>query len=179
MRRPLVAALALTALCACQSSGVEIPQGYEALKPCKYGRTIEVEDLADVGKPGCNMAGTTIRFSDGSCHEVKSVGGNNSWSYLMAGDEGSTIPKQFGMVNWGVPGVAVSEFDKQERLRRIWATSKDAYNLQREGDGEPVMTEEWEKVQRKAHLEPNSVWTCPTSDERQPLHVGRTSAQIS
>lgn len=137
MKRAL-SALAVSALigplagCA-GTDGVLIPSGAELLKPCKFGRTIEVEDLAEIGEPGCDMAGATIRFADGSTGEVGSVGAAKSWSYSVEG-EGDVIPNHFTMVNWGVPGVAVAEFDTRERLKRIWASSEEASDLQRELD---------------------------------------------
>lgn len=77
------------------------------------------------------MAGTTVLFPNGQAASVGAVGTTRSWSY-SARDGDATIPNHFTMVNWGVPGIAVAEYDRAERLRTIWATSREASHLQRQ-----------------------------------------------
>jgi hypothetical protein len=129
-RAAIAAPLLLCVVAACQSSGVDVPPGWDDLKPCSYSHPIAVEDLADIGKPGCNMAGTTVTFPDGRTAKVGSVGVTDSWGYLVTGEAG-TIPKHFTMVNWGVPGVAVSGYNTHGKVTKVWAMSKDAAALQR------------------------------------------------
>lgn len=132
-RSGLVAAAVVAMTAACQSAGVEIPPGWENLKPCTYKRTIPVDDLADIGRPGCNMAGTEIGFPDGHSAEVGSVGATKSWGDFTTAD-GANAPHHFTMVNWGLPGTAVAKYNDDNRLVMIWATSEDAADLLRSLD---------------------------------------------
>jgi hypothetical protein len=129
----LIAAAVVAMVAACHSTGVEIPPGWQNLKPCTYKRTIPVSHLADIGKPRCNMAGTAVELPDGQSAEVGSVGATNSWGYLTKTDD-AKVRHHFTIVNWGVPGTAVAEYDERGRLHTIWASSKDAADLLRSLD---------------------------------------------
>jgi|EndMetStandDraft_3_1072993.scaffolds.fasta_scaffold439665_2 hypothetical protein len=115
-------------LTGCQSAGVTVPPGGQDLKPCAFARVIAVEDLEKIGKPGCDMAGTTIRFPDGTNGMVGSIGANKSWSYSASPGD-AEIPTHFTMVNWGVPGVAVAEHNRGGWMNTIWANSTEASDL--------------------------------------------------
>jgi hypothetical protein len=120
--------VAVALLAACRSTGVTVPPPRQSLEPCRFARVIAVEDLKELGKPGCNMAGTTIRFPDGTNAKVGSIGANKSWSYA-ASDGDATIPAHFTMVNWGAPGIAVAEYGRNKGIEEIWATSTKASDL--------------------------------------------------
>ena len=76
------------------------------------------------------MAGTTVRFSDGSTGTVGGVGAIKSWSYFAVPGE-AEIPNHFTMVNWGVSGVVVEEYTRSGRLKEVWATTSEVKQLQR------------------------------------------------
>jgi len=122
----VVAAAALTG---CSGDGVVIPKGWQSLKKCNYARTIPLEELATIGQPGCNMAGTKIHFTDGSTYKVGSVGATDAWSYFAKPGDAELLSDHFEMVNWGVPGVAIAEFERDGSLRKIWATTEEAAEL--------------------------------------------------
>lgn len=167
MRCLLMVVLASALLAGCSDysgqTSATVPPGWESLKPCNYGRTISVEEFSKIGRPGCNMKGTTIRFSNGGCYQLVSDG-YSSWGFPSSG--GGDHADQFSMSNWGVPGVAVSEFDRKDRLRKIWATSKQAYNLQSELDGKPWKTAEWQQRSESLKSEGADIWRCDPSGQK-------------
>lgn len=120
--------VAAALLAACHSAGVTVPPTRQSLEPCKLARVIAVEDLKELGKPGCDMAGTTIRFPDGTDAKVGPIGATKSWSYAASPGDGE-IPTHFTMVNWGEPGIAVADRAKEGWLRVIWANSTRASDL--------------------------------------------------
>src|SRR4051812_34130622 len=90
-----MAATALSLLLAgCQSTGVTVPPGGQDLERCDFARVVDVEDLKEMGRPGCDMAGTTIRFPDGATAAVGSIGATNSSSYDAAPGD-AEIPIHF------------------------------------------------------------------------------------
>ena len=113
---------------ACQSTGVTVPPGFQDLEPCEFTKVIAVQDLRELGKPGCDMAGATIRFPDGATVKVGAVGGTSSWSYAAKPGE-AEIPTHYTMVNWGTPGIAVVELNRGGWMETIWANSTKASDL--------------------------------------------------
>lgn len=70
----------------------------------------------------CNAEGVTIRLPDDwDVVQVQSIGTTSGWSW-------SDRSGKFGMVNWGVEGVAVSFRDGDQR--QIWGTSEAARQRQ-------------------------------------------------
>ena len=122
------ALLVVGLLTGCQSTGVDVPHGWQKLELCTSARPVAVEDLRKMGAPGCNMAGTSVEFPDGSTQKVGSVGANKGWSYEASPGE-ATIPLHFTMVNWGVPGIAVAEHSREGGIHTIWANSTKASDL--------------------------------------------------
>jgi hypothetical protein len=66
---------------------------------------------------------------------VGGVGATKSWSYAAVPGE-TEIPKHFTMVNWGVSGVVVEEYDRRGRLTKVWATTPEVSELQRSRNAE-------------------------------------------
>lgn len=114
------------ALCACAGpTGVTIPPGSDQLKQCEP-KALDVETLSSLGEPGCDLVGSTVRLPDGTALQIDEVG--VVASHESPRDAGTT---ETLVVNWGVPGVAVSEID-ENRLITQWASSTDAAELQRQ-----------------------------------------------
>jgi len=119
-----VAATMLLAGCG-GGQGVTVPPGAEQLKPCPH-REIDVTDLGTVGKPGCDLAGSTLLFPDGKTVTIKEVGATFSEG---TGTGAELI--EYSAVNWGVPGVAAT-FEEPGKPLRVWYTSSEAGILQAE-----------------------------------------------
>ena len=122
---PLVAATALLSSCAAEGGrGVPVPTGAELLDQCAP-ETLRVEDLASRGEPGCDLIGSSVYIQDGPTLEIRGVGGASSYQ------DSSTGSVEYLMVNWGVPGIAVSVVE-EGRLIDLWASSASAEKLQRQ-----------------------------------------------
>lgn len=129
--RLLTAALTLAATavllsgCLVQGGqGVTVPPGSELLEQCTP-ELFSVEDLASRGEPGCDLIGSSVRIPDGPIFEVREVGA--AFSHQSSAT-GSVI---FQILNWGVPGIAVSAVDGGQ-LIDLWASSSKAEELQRQ-----------------------------------------------
>lgn len=122
----VAAAGSLVALVGCGGGGadVSVPLGFEDLDQCPP-RSIAVEDLPEIGEPGCDLVGSSLTFPDGVSLPIYAVGEVFSSSHPSAGDHEHLI------VNWGVPGVGAFTKDGDELLE-LWATSDQAEHLQRE-----------------------------------------------
>lgn len=130
----LAAIVGATSLTGCRPQGVDIPKGSENLQPCPQ-REIRVEDLPQIGKPGCDLAFSTVEFEGeyfdyaaggggGASVEIGPVGHISSPMKVVDGKTREVI-----VVNWGVPGVGVASIE-DGKLRAIWATSPEAEELQ-------------------------------------------------
>ena len=96
------------------------------MKPCVVA-TIDVDDLASDGAPGCDLQGSSLRFSDGVDVGISDVGSVSSTT-VGAPDEQT----EYVMVNWGLPGVGAAMIDADNRLVEVWASSPEALALQHE-----------------------------------------------
>lgn len=127
----LLAAGALSlALTGCQGEprGVVIPPGAESLSPCGVAQ-VAIDELADLGDPGCDLAGASLTFSAGVVDwripsapplVVPAVG-----AVFTHGDaEGHELL----VVNCGVPGVGVAALDSRGVVE-IWASTDTAREL--------------------------------------------------
>lgn len=110
--------------CSGGGAGVSVPLGSGELEQCPP-RSIAVEDLRQIGEPGCDLVGSSLIFPDGTSLPIYSVGEVFSSASPSAGDHEHLI------VNWGVPGVGAFTKDSDELLD-LWATSEKAEQLQRE-----------------------------------------------
>lgn len=113
---------AAVALCltGCQARGVLIPPGADELLPCKTAE-IPIEDLDNIGVPGCDLVGSSLTFTDGpSAMMIPPVGATFS--------QGDGSGREFRIVNWGVPGVGVAAVEA-DRLIDLWASGPEARNL--------------------------------------------------
>lgn len=118
--------ISIGVLSACgNTSGVNIPLGSDQLEQCSP-ITIDVGDLSSIGEPECDLVGSTVLLPNGTPLEIDEVG--VVASYQSPQDDGHT---EHLIVNWGIPGIAVSAIEAQ-RLMDQWATSPDAAELQRQ-----------------------------------------------
>ncbi len=116
--------LLLVVGCSASGAGVSVPPGFDDLDQCPP-RSIAVDDLREIGEPGCNLIGSSLVFPDGVSLPVSAVGEVFSSRNSSAGDHEHLI------VNWGIPGVAAVTSDGGELLD-LWASSDEAEQLQRE-----------------------------------------------
>jgi hypothetical protein len=115
----------LSAVAGCAGGrGVNVPLGSEELDQCPP-RSIAVEDLHEIGEPGCNLVGSSLIFPDGQTLSIYGVGETFSSSYSGAGEHDNVV------VNWGIPGVGAYT-QLGDELVDLWATSDEAERLQRE-----------------------------------------------
>lgn len=121
--------------CQAQSGGVTIPSGSEDLPPCPVQR-IPVEELSALGKPGCDLAGTSLVFeNEAAGFAVGPPSTDSSGPTLTVPAAGAVFSQGNGegrellVINWGVPGVGVAAIE-DERLLSIWASSDAALDLQ-------------------------------------------------
>lgn len=119
-----VGLLCVTAGCGDSGRGVSIPLGSEELDQC-LPRSIAVEDLREIGEPGCDLVGSSLIFPDGQSLQIYGVGEAFSSSYSGAGEHDHLI------VNWGIPGVGAFTRLGNDLLG-LWATSEEAERLQHE-----------------------------------------------
>ncbi|MEU1970957.1 hypothetical protein ABZ477_04840 [Microbacterium sp. NPDC019599] len=110
--------------CSGGGAGVSVPQGFDDLDQCPP-RSIPVEDLREIGEPGCDLVGSSLTFPDGVSLPIYAVGEVFSSADSSAGNREHLI------VNWGTPGVGALTKDGDELLD-LWATSDKAEHLQRE-----------------------------------------------
>jgi len=122
---PLVAVTGLLSSCVAKGGqGVMVPTGAELLEQCAP-KILSVEDLRSRGEPGCNLLGSSVYLPDGPTLEVREVGA------AFSHQSSSTGSVEFQILNWGVPGIAVSTVD-EGRLIDLWASSVFAEELQRQ-----------------------------------------------
>lgn len=122
---PLVAVTGLLSSCvATGGQGVTVPTGAELLERCAP-ELLSVEDLASRGEPGCNLIGSSVYIPDGPTLEVRKVGA------AFSHQSSSTGSVEYQILNWGVPGIAVSTVDEGQ-LVDLWASSITAEELQRQ-----------------------------------------------
>lgn len=133
----LVVLVGTVSLAGCRPSGVDLdPKSFD-LEPCPQ-REIRVEDLPDIGQPGCDLALSTIVFEgdyfdyslrwgaegDRSTEEIPSIG------TVTAPQTGQGDKKrELLIVNWGIPGAGVASIEGG-KPRAVWATSPEAEELQ-------------------------------------------------
>ncbi|WP_144276328.1 hypothetical protein [Demequina sp. NBRC 110053] len=125
VRAPLLGValvVAVLSLGACGSEGVAVPPGSDALQSCDIQR-IDVVDLAVMGKPGCDLEGSSLIFPDGSTVEIEAVGISSGFS------TSSVEGVEFYYGNWGLPGVSASVVENG-RLVDLWASTAEAYELE-------------------------------------------------
>ncbi|WP_298942420.1 hypothetical protein [uncultured Microbacterium sp.] len=133
----LVVMVGAASLTGCRPQGVDIPKGWENLQPCPQ-REIRVEDLPQIGKPGCDLAFSTVVFEGDYADYAFAWEAGGGWpvveiisvGYVTAPTkvvDGKT--REVLVVNWGVPGVGVASIE-DGKLRAIWATSPEAEDLQ-------------------------------------------------
>ncbi|WP_460802789.1 hypothetical protein [Microbacterium sp. GXF6406] len=122
---PVVAMAGVLSACIAKGGqGVTVPAGAELLEQCAP-ELLNVEDLASIGEPGCNLIGSSVYIPDGPTLEVREVGAAFSHQSSVNGSV------EYQILNWGVPGIAVSTVD-EGRLIDLWASSAMAEELQRE-----------------------------------------------
>ena len=99
---------------------------------------IPIGDLAAMGKPGCDLAGTSLTFADETlAFAVGPPTADGSAPTLTVPSVGAVFSQGDGdgrellVVNWGVPGVGVAAIEDR-RLLAIWASSDSALDLQRQ-----------------------------------------------
>lgn len=115
-----VAAVLAFCLAGCQPKGVEIPPGAEHLSPCGITE-IPIEDLDGASAPECNLAGSSLAFSDGTpTIMIPTVG--------AAFSQGDGNGREFRIVNWGASGVHVAAIE-DDRLVSLWVSSPEAQDL--------------------------------------------------
>lgn len=119
---PLVPVALLAVACG-SGAGVSIPPGADELEPCSFG-PIKVDELPDIGVPGCDLVGASIVLPDATMLTVPAVG------EVFAQQQGDDS-LECHIVNWGVPGVGVTAV-KDGELVALWASSDEAGRLQRE-----------------------------------------------
>jgi len=122
----IAAATWLCTACTVGGVGVDVPAGADDLAPCAAA-TVAVDDLGTGPEPGCDLEGSSVRFSEAVVLSIPAVGvvevhegvdGSNGLSYYL--------------VNWGVPGVGVATIDANDRAVGIWGSSAQAIELQRQ-----------------------------------------------
>lgn len=122
---PVVLLGTVLAVSACAPArGVSIPPGAADLDRC-LGRTILVDDLASVGEPGCDLAGSVVWTESGIRVVVQPVG------ITFSSSLGSNPDFTLTVVNWGVPGVSATLSERGEVVQ-TWATSETAADLEAE-----------------------------------------------
>lgn len=122
---PVVAMAGLLSACVPMGGhGVTIPTGAELLERCAP-ELLNVEDLASRGEPGCDLIGSSVYIPEGPTLEVREVGA------VISHQSTSTGSVEYQILNWGVPGIAVSTVD-EGRLIDLWASSETAEELQRQ-----------------------------------------------
>lgn len=105
----------------CSRGGVSVPPGADDLQPCPVD-TIDVTALAQMGEPGCNLAGSTLLFPTGEEYEIMEIG-------VAGGMSSSRMPThQLRAVNWGVPGVGA--VDITDGVVTVWGSTQWAVELQ-------------------------------------------------
>ena len=107
----------------CSSGGVSVPPGAGDLEPCPVA-TIDVTSLAQMGEPGCNLAGSTLRFPTGEEFELGEPGsGGGITSSRMRTHE-------VRAANWGIPGAGA--VDITDGVVTVWGSTQWAVELQLE-----------------------------------------------
>ncbi len=122
---PVVAMAGLLSACIAKGGqGVTVPAGADLLEQCAP-ELLSVEDLASRGEPGCDLVGSSVYIPDGPTLDVWQVG--TAFSHQSS----STGSVEYQILNWGIPGIAVSTVD-DGRLIDLWASSAEAEELQRQ-----------------------------------------------
>lgn len=119
----LLGAVSYLTSCSNGGNGVTIPPGYDQLDSCD-AQVFDVDDLVSVGEPGCDVAGSSLRFADGTVRPIFAVGSVSAYSHGIGSDE-----MEYLVVNWGVPGVGAAMV-KNGVLRDVWANGAEAHRLQ-------------------------------------------------
>lgn len=120
----MVVSIGMLSACVAADRGVTIPPGYDQLEQC-VPTTIDAEELSSLGEPGCDLVGSAVLLPDGTSLDINEVG-------VVSAFGGASEPAtEHILVNWGIPGVAVSVI-KAERLVDQWQTSPGAAELQRQ-----------------------------------------------
>ena len=105
----------------CSRGGVSVPPGADDLEPCPTA-TIDVTALAQMGQPGCNLAGSTLLFPTGEEYEIMEPG-------IAGGMSSARMPThQLRAVNWGIPGVGA--VDITDGVVTVWGSTQWAVELQ-------------------------------------------------
>lgn len=121
LRSVLVCTGVLPLAVGCVGAGVLIPDGYQELSQCETRRH-QAEELSELGKPQCDLEGSSVVFPDGSVVGIREVGSVVVENFdAMQGTE-------YLSVNWGLPGAAVAMI-QDGTVHGVWATSPEALEL--------------------------------------------------
>ncbi|MBS3182381.1 hypothetical protein [Leucobacter manosquensis] len=108
----------------CAPKGVDVPERFQDLPRCSLVK-IKIEDLAASGAPGCDLEGSEVIAPDGLVLGIGPVGDVTELSFSSSDN---SAERTFMIVNWGVPGVAVSATHEESQ---IWASTPEAEKLQK------------------------------------------------
>ena len=115
--------LSLTLSGCLQARGVVLPPGSEHLTPCPITQ-ISIDELSEIGEPGCDLTGSSVTFPDGSPQlTIASIG--------AAFSQGDGTGRETVITNWGIPGIGVAVIE-DHRLVHMWATGPAALDLQKQ-----------------------------------------------
>ena len=115
--------LSLTLSGCLQARGVVLPPGSEDLAPCPITQ-ISIDELSEVGEPGCDLTGSSVTFPDGSPQlTIASIG--------AAFSQGDGTGRETVITNCGIPGIGVAVIE-HHRLVHLWATGPAALDLQKQ-----------------------------------------------
>ncbi len=120
----LLISIGMLSACATTGTSVSIPMGSEELEQCPP-TIIDAEELSSLGEPGCNLVASTVLLPNGRSMEIGDVG--DSTVKERASEPGI----EYVVMNWGIPGVAVSVIEVDQVVSQ-WQTSADAAELQRQ-----------------------------------------------
>lgn len=110
----------------CSPRGVLIPPGSEDLLPCPP-RVIPVEELREIGEPGCDLAGSSLVFPDDFVWPISEIGSAASFERVA---QEKVLGVKYSMTNWGVPGVGVTRTLSGQETE-FWASTDEALDLQK------------------------------------------------
>ncbi|MGO1770115.1 MAG: hypothetical protein ACTHZX_09185 [Microbacterium sp.] len=113
-------------LCGCAPEGTTEPTDDGDLETCPV-RTIAVEDLEDMGEPGCDLTGTALVFDDGVEMTIDGIGATQAQTEHVGQTQQVDIKRV--VVNWGLSGVAATKIERGEPVRS-WASTPEALELQ-------------------------------------------------
>ncbi len=120
----LLISLGMLSACATTGNSVHIPPGSEELEQCPP-TIIDAEKLSALGEPGCDLVESTVLLPNGTSMEIDDVG------VSLVKERTSESGTEYVIMNWGIPGVAVSVMEADEVVSQ-WHTSADAAELQRQ-----------------------------------------------